>query len=148
MLRIYGENGEWSTPWISVWIWRKFSKMLAVDCFVYISDWKRQKRVRNRLLKSRACVPLMSDWLINPTQCKHHWITYTRQHTMLTSQSLSWRIDFHIQRTYLSGEKGTKILTSNKNFNMLSIRMIAQKLFLKWPQKIDNENYNKTERLS
>jgi hypothetical protein len=56
----FGENGEWSKFWISGWIWRWFLKMLVVLHFVFISDWKMQKKFKNRLWKSRACVPLRS----------------------------------------------------------------------------------------
>jgi hypothetical protein len=35
--------------------------MLAVLRFVFISDWKMQKKFKNRLWKSRACVSLSSD---------------------------------------------------------------------------------------
>ncbi len=37
-------------------IWKIFSKMLTVLSFVSVSDWKIQKRSKNRPWKSRACV--------------------------------------------------------------------------------------------
>jgi hypothetical protein len=43
---------------ISGQIWRRFLKMLVVLCFVSISDWNMQKKFKNRLCKSCACVPL------------------------------------------------------------------------------------------
>ncbi len=37
--------------------------MLSVLRFVSFSDWKMQKKFKNRLWKSRACVPLSEMWL-------------------------------------------------------------------------------------
>ncbi len=63
MLLAFGENGEWSKT-SNIWrIWTIFSKMLGVHRFVSISDWKMQKKFKNRLWTSRACVPSSRGWV-------------------------------------------------------------------------------------
>ncbi len=38
--------------------------MLALLLFASIIDWKMQKKFKNRWWKSRACVPLMSTFIV------------------------------------------------------------------------------------
>jgi hypothetical protein len=61
MLRAFGKNGEWSNT-SSIWTnLKNIFENVGVLRFVSVSDWKTQKKFKNRLWKSRACVPLSNN---------------------------------------------------------------------------------------
>ncbi len=77
--RFWQKAGSDRKFWISGRIWRWFSKMLAVMCFVSISDSTKQKKVKNRLWKSRACVPLS---VLSYTENMHVYRKVFNRHTL------------------------------------------------------------------